>query len=678
MKNVAFFSLTILSLILTSCAQFSAKTSREVASLQTPANLEGIWFLQGTNSQRGPYNGEIELRRTADGTYDVVRMVTYINYYYEGFKVQEVWTGKAVADSSSLTVSYTLKQADYITRLGNLRRDPKDFKSGLNILEHFTDSSKGLAAQFGVRDISTYSEWITTRRNLESEPLWADKRVKLDAKGDDVPLAVRAVIKAFKLRIGFEKDPLVKSYSQRKEYKDENPYVIFDPTDYEFYQKTKDTLRITNKVTDNISLTEVLVKRNAYAPTYEEKAAGFEKNAASHFNAAGMLVARKIDMATLQPTDEQYEGDSTLWTGMYVASQAMRYMITQDKEALENVRKSIKAMFILLDITGDRKEFARTLQAYDPNIKLSEKWHRGTGQYDKWMWLEGGNNDMIKGVAHSFLWASLVIPKTETDIWDQLKEKSRRLGELRVMEEKPQNKPTALGLAALINDDKDLRQKYIDAYKSIRVKVSGYSFSTDFYWHGSADWSGINLGMVGNITNIMLADKLGATEIRDQLRERMMDEWLVYRPTRRHLHTLATYAFAYSHGTRGDKFRKKSSETEFKAALEHSFWGLREIPYPRPTFLDVEVDHSLNPEWCLSPIPRLFWKAAQTPPPPVDYFYQGLYNYPIYEQEAFDSTFVWKSGAFAYQTSHPAGLEYSGVDYLYAYWVARYAGLLKN
>jgi hypothetical protein len=363
---------------------------------------------------------------------------------------------------------------------------------------------------------------------------------------------------------------------------------------------------------------------------------------------------------------------------MYIASQAMRYMVTQEKEALENVRKSIRAMFILLDITGDRKEFARTLQPYDPNVKLSEKWHRGTGQYDKWMWLEGGNNDMIKGITHSFLWASLVIPKTETDIWNQLKEKSRRIAELDVMEEKPQNKPIAIGLAAWLNDDKDLREKYVKAYKGLRVKVTGYSFTTDFYWHGSADWSGINLGMVGNITSIMLADKLGATEIRDQLRERMMDEWLVYRPARRHLHTLATYAFAYSHGTRGDRFRKKSSEIEFKAALEHSFWGLREIPYPRPTFLDVEVDHSLNPEWCLSPIPRLFWKAAKTPPPPVDYFYQGLYNYPIFEQEAFNSTFIWKEGAFTSQTSHAAGLEYSGFDYLYAYWVARYAGLLKN
>lgn len=678
MKKLAFSPLGIAFFILTSCAQFSSKTSREIASLQTPANLEGIWFLQGTHNARGPYNGELELRLTPDGTYNVVRLITYINYYYEGFKVQEIWTGKAVADSKSLTVSYTIKQADYITRLGSAKRNPSDFKTNLNILEHFTDAEKGLTAQFNTRDNSIYSEWITTRRDLQAAPLWVDQRTKLDAKGPDIPLAVRGVIKAFKLRIGYEKDPLVKSYSHRKEYKEENPYVIFDPTDYEFYQKTKDVLRVTNKITDDISLAEVLVRRNAYAPTLEEKAEGYEKNAQSHINAGGMLVARQIDKATQQPVGEIYDGDSTLWTGMYVGSQAMRYLLTQDKEALENVRRSLKAMFVLLDITGDRKEFARTLQLYNPKVQLSEKWHRGTGEYDKWMWLEWGNNDMVKGITHSFLWASLVIPKTDTEIWNQLKEKSLRLPDLRVMDEKPQNRPTAIGLAALLNDDKNLRKKYIDAYKSLRVKVTGYSFTTDFYWHGSADWSGINLGMVGNITNIMLADKLGADEIRDQLRERMMDEWLVYRPTRRHMHTLGTYAFAYRHGTRGDNFRKDSSDEEFNKAVQHSFWGLREIPYPRPTFLDVDVDHSLNPEWCMSPIPRLFWKAAKTPKPPVDYFYQGLYNYPIFELEAFDSNFTWKSGAFMYQTSHPAGVEYSGMDYLYAYWVARYAGLLPK
>lgn len=678
MKYFAFFPLGMAFFILTSCAQFSSKTSRQIASLQTPANLEGIWFLQGTNSARGPYNGEIELRRAQDGTYDVVRAITYINYYYEGFKVQEIWTGRAVADAKSLTVSYTLKQADYITRLGTQKRDPADFKTNLNILEHFTDSDKGLAAQVSDRGISTYSEWITTRRDLEAAPLWVDQRTKLDAKGPDIPLVVRGVIKAFKLRIGYEKDPLVKSYSQRKEYKEENPYMIFDPTDYEFYQKNKDILRVANKITDDISLAEVLVKRNAYAPTLEEKAQGYEKNAPSHINAAGMMVSRRIDKATQQPTGEVYEGDSTLWTGMYIGSQAMRYMLTQDKTALENVRRSVKAMFILLDITGDPKEFARTLQPYDPNAQLSEKWHRGTGEFSQWMWLEGGNNDMVKGIAHSFLWASLVIPKSDTEIWNQLREKSLRLADLKVMDEKPQNKPTAQGLAAWINDDKNLREKYINAYKSFRVKVSGYSFNTDFYWHGSADWSGINLGMVGNITNIILADKLGATEIRDRLRERMMDEWVVYRPARRHLLTLATYAFAYRHGTRGDHFRKNSSDAEFDKSLQESFWGMKEIPYPRPTFLDVDVDHSLNPEWCMSPIPRLFWKAANTPVPPVSYFYQGLYNYPIYELEAFDSTFIWKGGAFTYKTSHAAGVESAGMDYLYAYWVARYAELLPK
>lgn len=680
MKYFQFFPLGIAFLLFTSCAQLSPKTTREIASLQAPRNLEGIWFLQGTNSLRGPYNGEIELRRANDGTYNVVRVITYIKYYYEGYKVQEIWTGKAVADTQSLTINYTLKQADYITRLGTLKRDPKDFKTSLSLMERYEDSDKGLTAHVNDRSVSTYSEWITTRRDLEAVPLWVDQRTKLDAKGPNVPLVVRGVIKAFKMKIGYDKDPLVKSYNQRKEFKEENPYFIFDPTDFDFYQKNRDTVRVTNKITDDISLAEVLVKRNAYSPTVEEKAAGYEKNAREkHFNDSGMMVARKIDATTNQAIDEIADGDGTLWTGMYVGAEAMRYMLTQDKEALENVRKSVKAMFILLDITGDKTQFARTVQPYDAKKELSDKWHRGTGAYENLMWLEGGNNDMLRGITHSFLWASIVIPKTETDIWDQLKEKSRRLIDLQVMEEKKQNQPTAMGLAALINEDAALRDKYIKAYDSFRTKVlSGYAFNTDFYWHGTADWSGINLGMVGDITNIMLADRLGATEIRDQLRERMVDTWITYRPARRHMLTLATYTFAYRYGTRGNHFRKESSEDDFQKSVQEAFWGLREIPYPRPTFLDVSVDHSLNSEWCMSPIPRLFWKGAKTPAPPVSYFYQGLYNYPLYEQEAFDNNFVWKSGAFMYQTSHPAGVEYAGVDFLYAYWVARFGGLMPQ
>lgn len=673
--SLAWLLLLSLSIHL-SCSHFRQPMERDVASIQAAGGWNGIWFVQGSNSVRGPYNGEIELRRTSDGTYDVVRIITYINFYFEGFKVQEVWTGKAASDDTALLISYNLKQADHIVRLGSLRRTPEEFKNNLNVLSRYTGNDKGLQTQFEDRKSSSYTELLTTRRPLEEKTLWKDERTKFDAKGPKMPLSVRGVMKVFKMKIGYEKDPLVKSYSQRPEYKNEQPYIIFDPTDFDFYRKNPQMIRVANKITDPISMTETLAKRNAYAPTLEEKAVGYEKNTQDrHINLAGML-----SNVHLGPQNEvakhTYDGDSAIWTGVYVGSQAMRYLVTKEPQALENVKKSMKGTFALMDITGNPKEFARTLMVYDPNEALKPKWHRGTGKFSNLIWLEGGNNDMVKGLTHSFMWASLVVPETDSEIWNELREKSLRLIDLEIMEEKPQNAPAALGLAALIHKDAKLKEKYVQSYDRFKVKMSGYSFDTNFYWHGSADWSGINLGTVGAITNIMIADRLGEINIRKKLQRRLMDEWVVYSPSQRHLLTLVTYGFSYTHGARSDMFKKESSEAQFKAALEQALWGLREIPYPRPAF-DVDTDHSLKPEWCMSPIPRIFWKAFKNPMPPMTYFYQGLYNYPAYEQDAYDNNFLWKTAAFMYKDGHDKNVEYSGVDFLYAYWVARYAGILQ-
>ncbi|WP_295900356.1 hypothetical protein [uncultured Bdellovibrio sp.] len=675
MKLMSSFLFLFLSVfLLNSCTHKEKLIPRDVASLQANGGMEGIWFLQGTSSTRGPYNGELELRRSNDGTFNVVRAVTYINYFFDGLKVQEIWTGKAVATGDSVTITYDIRQGDFITRLGNQKREPSDFRNPVTVISRFVASPAGLATQFADKKVSNYSEWITTRRDLEAKPLWVNERKNLDAKGPRIPLAVRGVINLFKLKIGYDKDPLVKSYKDRPEFKDEHPYIVFDPTDFEFYRTNKDIIRVVNKITDDISITESVVKRNAYSPTLAEKANGFDKNARDfHINEAGMLSHAILD-DNGHLISYQYDGDAALWTGMYVGSQAMRYLATKDSTALQNVRKSVKGLITLLDITGNPQEFARTLAAYDPKTPIPEKWHRGTGKYENLIWLEGGNNDMVKGITHGFLWASLVIPKSDTEIWNELRDKSRKLIDLRVMQEKPQNRPAAYGLAAYITGDQGFKDQYVKSYSTFKVKISGYSFDTTFYWHGSADWSGINLGVVGDITDITLADLLGQNKIRDQLRERLMDSWVTYEPAQRHLVTLAAYGFAYKHGTRGGNFRSESSDTRFVSALWQSVWGLREIPYPRPN-LDVSIDHSLRPDWCMSPIPRLFWKAVKKPEPPIDFFYQGLYNYPVFELQAFSSNFVWKDSAFLYQTSHSKGVENSGVDYLYAYWLAKYIGV---
>lgn len=676
MKKVAstcrILSLTLFTIFISSCASQGKLPAREIASLEINKDLEGIWFVQGSNTVRGPYNGEIEIRKASDGSYNAVRVVAYINTFYDRLKVQEVWTGKAALEGNSLVLKYSLKRADYITQLDSQKRAPDDFKVASNVIEVLSPTEKGLSGRFYDGKFSFYTEWLTTRRQLEAKPLWSNEKRYFDARGPKIPMVVRGVIAGFSKKIGYKKDPLVKSYSHRKEFKDEAPVVVFDPTDFDFYRKNRNTVRVANKIMDDISLAEAVVKRNAYALTLEEKQHAYDRNTVTnHINELGMACIATVDdngnLLRYEP-----DGDSALWTGMYVTSQAMRYLTTREPEALQNVRKSVKGLLTLIDITGNPKEFARTLATYSPGQPIPQKWHQGTGVYQNVMWLEGGNNDMIKGITHGMLAASLVIPESDTEIWEQLRDKSKKLLNLKVIDDKKQNLPHVLGLAALITKDPDFHKQYVKSYKKFAVKKSGYSFDTSFYWRGTADWSGINLGVVGDITSIVIADKLGEHDIRDRLRERLMDSWVVYVPAQRHLVTLAAYAFAYSQGTTGDNFRDEASHQRFQESLNQAVWGLREIPYPRPN-LNMKYDHSLNPEWCVSPIPRMFWKATKDPMPPMEYFYQGLYEYPVFERNAFDSNFIWKDGAFLYKGERIKNAEFAGIDYLYGYWIARFS-----
>lgn len=674
MKSFSFLFLFLSVVLSLSCQHKEKQVPRDIASLQANGGMEGIWFLQGTSSSRGPYNGELELRKASDGTFDVVRIVTYINYFFDGLKVQEVWTGKAVATPDSLTVTYDIRQADFIKKLGTLKRADSDFAAPITIISRYAVTPNGLATQYSDKKESSYSEWITTRRTLELKPLWVDQRHKISAKGPKVPLFVQGVIKAFKWDIGYEKDPWVKSFRHKPEFKNENPYLIYDPTDFEFYRKNKDVIRVANKIVDEISITESVVKRNAYALTLTEKAKSFDRKTSEYnLNEAGVISYSLVDQQG-HLKGHVPDIDAALWTGMYLGSQAMRYKLTKEPEALENVKKSLRGLMALMEITGDPQQFARTLELYNPAEPLKEKWRRGTGKYQHLNWREGGNNDMLKGITHGFMWAGLVLPESEVELWKSLKSNSRKLIDLQVVWDKPQNKAAALGLAAWLTKDEAFKKQYEGYYDKLKVKVGTLNFDSSFYWNGSADWSGINLSMVGDITDITVADLLGERKIRDKLRERLMDSWVTYQPARRHLLTYATYGYAYKHGIRGDKFKDESSDAKFMQTLKQASWGLREIPYPRP-HLDVEIDHSVKPDWCISPTPRLFWKAASDPEPPVSYFYQGLYSYPVFELQAFTSKFIWKDSAFQFRDGHRKGLENFGVDYLYAYWMAKYAGV---
>lgn len=141
-------------LLLGSCAHKELPNKfRGIASLNNPSELEGIWFLQGSHASRGPYNGELELKRTQDGTYSVTRVVNYISYYYEGLKVQEVWVGKALPSETGLVITFGLNSESSLNEF---------FKIG-------TDDT--LKALFKDQKDEIYQEWISTKRPLEEKSL---------------------------------------------------------------------------------------------------------------------------------------------------------------------------------------------------------------------------------------------------------------------------------------------------------------------------------------------------------------------------------------------------------------------------------------------------------------------------------------------------------------------------
>lgn len=636
------------------------------------AYQDGVYSITGHHKDRGNYQGEIEINNK-----DVIKIITYKNFKFNNLNVQEVWTGKAETKGNDLITTYSLKKADYIVRLENLVRSPEDFKTPSLITSTYTTN------QNSITTTGEYTEKLNFNRMSGAKALWKNERENLPALGDKIPTWLRPFIKISTSRSGFDKDPYVKSFKDRPEFKNVTPFIVFDPTDYDFYQDNPKTLRVVNKVLDPISMTEAISRRNAYAFSLADKADIYQKNMLENhlpLDSGTITTAKLNNQKEFIEFDPDFSGG--LWSGLYAGAEAMRFLSTQNPDALDNFKRVLKGMYTLIDITGDPRHFARSIAPYDPkHSKNGYKdffWTQGRGQYSHLMYLLEGNNDMFKGITHSLMWATYVVPESDTETWNMMRKMAKQILNLEIIEEKKQNKPSAIGLAAIILKDKKLEEKFRGLFNNPMVMLGGYSIDTTFYVRGSADWSGINLGMAGAITEIMIADKLGAHAISKQMGERLMDSWVTYESSKRALVTVTSYAFAYKKGIRGGNFNDlKNNDQKWNEGLNNAMWTLRSVPAIRPTD-HIEIDHSMRPDWCLSPVPKLFWKGYKGTPPPSEYFYQGLYDYPIFEGEIYQSNYLWKSGAFTYKNTSNKNMEYSGADYLYLYWLSKYAGLDWN
>ncbi len=82
-------------------------------------------------------------------------------------------------------------------------------------------------------------------------------------------------------------------------------------------------------------------------------------------------------------------GDSSLWTGAFLAAESFRYQVTRSADALANVHAALAGLKALTDITGDDR-LARCLVPSDSPYAAAiaaEEAHNTVHHNGTWIWL---------------------------------------------------------------------------------------------------------------------------------------------------------------------------------------------------------------------------------------------------------------------------------------------------
>ena len=673
---------------------FLAATEKsESSSIPAPGR---IYEIKGKRQALGEYHGQLELRPISRTRVAAVRKVRYDNFLFQGRHLEEIWSGEGKLEADNLDLQFNLKQADVFDKVDEFRHLEGQFKFPLKVKYALKLSVETKRVRLSVPDF--VMDELGAFGPAGETPLWRDERHAVLSRGDCFQLVGKwAKLSLFlPMTIKLQFAPLMKPYLQRPEFEGENQYFIYDPTDFDFLRQNPDCIRVNNKVLDYISMVEASLRTDAYGHSLSAKARLFEDEMKKdHLNELGLYSGAIFDTARNERIGFTVNGDGALWSGMYAGSEAMRYLVTGEKDALENFRRVLKGLMLLMDLTGDPREFARTAEPMRPGDRLEGPWRQGIAPYQQIKYVEGGNNDMVKGLFHAFAWAYEILPENDP-LLQEVSEHARRLPLLKVAAKEkihPGNSSCAAGLAALASGKKEDLQKYLRFYSFAMRPIEILNLDKGFYFGGIADWSGVNLGMVAELSEILVAKNLlrrfanEDVETRESIsvalkhfRQKLVDTWSIYEPARRDFITIGASAFAASDPVQlrfpeGSKPQSWSRRDKWEASRALSIWALREMPYESSKH-ELCFDYRLKPEWCASAWPLRPWKMF-VEDTTVEYHLQGAYDYPLFEGHAYDTDIVWTS-AFRYNGHCHPEHRHGRFDFLHTYWLGRLSGLIDE
>jgi len=629
------------------------------------APLVGLYAVAGTGSGYGAYEGYAEIRE-ADAGLEVSHIQTWTDADFEGDLMALAWAGAVTSDEAPYGIAVTLDRVGFITSYGGVTRDtdaaansPIDFsaslvRTGPTVLHGtFVPSDSDGAFAF--------TETWTRLGDPGEAPLWRNERVVVD--GHD-PIGDSTKETLFTTYATFHALPAVAPYVERPEFQAAMHTWIFDPTDFQFSRDNPGTVRVIQKVVDAVSLAEARIRNRAYAQTLAEKQAVFEPLVPeNHLSETGMICYH--DPSLPDGEDQEPDGDSMLWTGVYAASQALRYLETGDADAYANMLEAIEGQLLCHDIAAATPgDFARTTR---PHLTPLGDWNQGTGEHAGYDWLPGANNDMMKGYVVGFSWAFQAIEQAGGDdalvnrmvaVLDDLLDNNDPVDTGSGDITNSMSRGTLDLMQYMMTGDLDTYADYLTCYPAIQTWMVDMGNGA-FYEYGTSDWSGNHLVIQGLLTLYATAGFAAGP-----------------------LNSLDSHADAYADGlaqaldnlkhTRLGLYQLVAAGLgDFAAAqpeLEEARWTLREFPAPKESYA---IDFRINPSFCMSPIPNLPWKGDWTTTDRT----QSISVPPLFERPV--DNYRWKSGAGTYKGSIET-YDNPGVDYLFAYWFARHYDLVGD
>lgn len=602
--------------------------------------LTRTWTVAGSDA-RGSFEGRVRL--TADGAKVAVeRRVEYANRVEDGRKLVVVWSGTGTVDDDGGELAFRLARRGFVRSRGELVRTEADAAPLLVAARIVRDGSRCVRASFDLGEGDRGEEhWFDPREG--GPPVAPPASRTLVNAHDPWSNAERTAL--FAAYAGYRTLPAVAPWASLPAFSEAQHAYVIDVTDRDLYRASPDALIVRQKRVDAISLLEAKARANAFRYTLAKKAElGQAEIDESFFDPVARSLASSLDASGKRSES----GDGALWLGEYAASQAYRFEVTGDPGARARYLAALEGIVTLTEIVDGAPTFARTLRRSTGTA--TAPWHAGKGAFAGLDWLEGGNNDMVKGVFYGLVFA----PKLACGAPDSASLCARAKRAAKRLADDVPVAGTRVGANPLLSN---WLASYLTGEWKYRLEAEALvvpmrevlATGGTVYEAATADWSGTNLNFVQYRILARLASEHplsgssafvrdGVARAQDTLRRLRMPLWNM---------------------TAGVMFGR----TE---ALEDAKARLAEMPVPK---VGMDVDHRLDADFCMSPFPDLPWKLDWTTTDRT----RSLYGYPLFEV-AHDE-YAWKNGGFDYRL-RTEGVRVHAVDFVYAYWLGRKLGAL--